>query len=322
MPQETQKRKKKICVVIDTNVWRSSLLLKDSIGSALLYWLNVSGGKLGLPEIIESEIHKQLVKAGMEAVQEIEKGFRAIGSIVGVHRPYEVPDEEQLAAAVEKRLAELDDLFVRVPITLEHTRSALERVNAELPPNSPRNEQFKDSMIWEAVLQLGRSFIVHLVTKDRGFYKGKSYEEMAAKLRAEIQNAGIEVHVHSELAGCLEVLRDVAPPLDYEALAVAIDRKFRVQLRKYAGEQGLDVAEMRSHRIRAFYTEKHEILALDFSETTKSAFDARLDHIKYKWTDITGKEQMGRSVFLIAASGYIGRPPDVPYTIKLPIPEE
>jgi len=59
--------------------------------------------------------------------------------------------------------------MVRVPFTLEHAKAALEMVDARMPPNGEKNQQFKDSAIWQAVLALSSDYRVHLVTNDRAF---------------------------------------------------------------------------------------------------------------------------------------------------------
>lgn len=67
-----------ICVVSDTNVWRSELLLRTARGVALLYKIRRSGGVLGMPEVIEREIVKQAKVAGIDFTTEIEKNFRVV----------------------------------------------------------------------------------------------------------------------------------------------------------------------------------------------------------------------------------------------------
>jgi hypothetical protein len=149
---------KPICVVIDANIWRqsSSLLLRTPMGSALLYILRQSSGYIGLPEIIEEELIKHTLKSGLEAVGNINKEFKTIEAIMGSSH-YTVPDKAKLEAVIKERLTDLDDLFIRVPFTLEHAKLALRRVFEGTPPNGLKNQQFKDSAIWEAILTISDS---------------------------------------------------------------------------------------------------------------------------------------------------------------------
>jgi hypothetical protein len=52
---EQEAIQRKLCVVVDTNAWRSSLLLRRASGVALLFYLKRMEGFLGLPEVLEQE---------------------------------------------------------------------------------------------------------------------------------------------------------------------------------------------------------------------------------------------------------------------------
>src|SRR5213593_3729857 len=53
MSAPPDKTKKPICVVIDTCIWRSNLLLKNPVGMSLMYTLGRQHGVIGFPEIVE-----------------------------------------------------------------------------------------------------------------------------------------------------------------------------------------------------------------------------------------------------------------------------
>src|SRR3954452_54390 len=108
---------KPICVVIDTCIWRSELLLRTPRGAALLFCIRQSRGALGMPEVIESEITKQAVAAGVEFIEKIESNLRMLGSLVGYTHPYVVPSLKDLEARTQARIQELKDLFLPVPFT-------------------------------------------------------------------------------------------------------------------------------------------------------------------------------------------------------------
>jgi hypothetical protein len=77
--------------------------------------------------------------------------------------------------------------------SIEHARAALRRVNEETPPNGSKNQQFKDSAIWEAVLELAANHRVHFVTKDTGFYEGRDLKRgLAKQLSYECRRASLE----------------------------------------------------------------------------------------------------------------------------------
>ena len=141
---------------------------------------------------------------------------------MGQHRPYTVPPSAKIVAAIEARFNELESLFESVPLTLEHARSALRRVNDGSPPNGPKNQQFKDSLIWEAALNLAERFHVHLVTKDTGFFADKNLSALAPELLRETAVLGRVISIYSKLQDCLEVLRSDATEIDLGRVPAAI----------------------------------------------------------------------------------------------------
>src|SRR5687767_1960869 len=108
--------------------------------------------------------------------------------LMGSADDYQVPSEAEFEESAKSRLQELNSLLRRVPFTLEHAKSALKRVNDETPPNGPKNQQFKDSAIWEAVIELSETYPVHFVTEDKGFFEGREIRRgLAQALKAECE---------------------------------------------------------------------------------------------------------------------------------------
>src|SRR5260221_13405431 len=105
----------RICVVIDTNIWRSELLLRTARGAALLCILRQSGGGLGMPEVIEREIVKHAVAVGTECIDSIESNFRMLIALMGTRSDYKVPTAEEIAGQARSRLDELKRLFEVIP---------------------------------------------------------------------------------------------------------------------------------------------------------------------------------------------------------------
>ena len=67
------------CVLIDTNVYRSTLLLRTGLGPALLHIIYRGGARLGMPEVIADEIRKQLLIAGRQQLLQLNAGSRNPG---------------------------------------------------------------------------------------------------------------------------------------------------------------------------------------------------------------------------------------------------
>jgi len=263
---------KPICVVIDANIWLqdSNLLLRSPMGSALIYILKTINGKIGLPSVLEEEITRNTISKGVKATEEINKKLKSISVIMRSEYPYKLPDEAEIKSAVQARITELDSLFHRVDFTWEHAQSALKRINEKTPPNQ-NNQQFKDSVIWEAILELLNSYIVHFVTKDGAFYQqdGKPQEStLVKKLQFECNKVGGIVYIYPDMASCLKVIKE-GLPIDELNLIRKIDGLINSQLKQDLLDdpqltfQITDLVTERSS-VSAFITENAQKLALSF----------------------------------------------------------
>src|SRR4051794_8712257 len=110
------------CVVVDTSIWRADPLLRGPMGVTLIYTLSRQGGRLGLPEVVESELKKQIVEVGREARAETASGARILTLLSNRHHFAENPDDKTLESYVDLRLKELEPLLCRETFTLEHAK--------------------------------------------------------------------------------------------------------------------------------------------------------------------------------------------------------
>ena len=266
------------CIVVDTNIWIENPLLKSSLGAVLLFRLRQIGGRLGLPEVIEIELRKNMLRRYMESVSHIEKGYELITAVMGEREEVHLPTEEEVQSAIAERLEALESVTIKVPFTLEHAKAALTRVNEGSPPNGPKNQQFKDSAIWESVLELARSYSVHLVTKDTGFYKGHDTRQgLASELRDECEVQGSSLHLHDSLASVLLALKAISPPpFDYAGIARGLAENFSSQWVKWAENKEIQIGSLGKHEILPFVTENPDVLAVSF-KLSFEAFDLSPD---------------------------------------------
>jgi hypothetical protein len=220
---------------------------------------------LGLPQIVEAEIIKHTVKDGIRAAARIRENLEKVKMLVGWVDDFAVPTDEMFKASAEERLRELEDLLKRVPFDFEQLEAALQRVMNETPPNGPNNQQYKDSVIWESVLELSRDYTVHFVTEDKDFFEeGNPNKGLASNLEEDCIVNGREVFVHYRLESYLKSLREAVPPLDRQRLRDQIERALIRDLRQFATDKDFELNTLVDAPISAFLTENMYVLALSF----------------------------------------------------------
>lgn len=338
---------KKICILLDTNTWRRNLLLRTAMGSAFLYTINSARHMLCLPEVVEEEIKKHTQIAALEAKQKIRRSFNDMQAVIGVHCPYNLPTEEEITQAILERFEGLDKLIIRVPFTLEQAKSALNRVNQNIPPSSTKKQQFKDAAIWEGILQIGQDYDVYFISNDGDFYEDNRKKLLSNVLMEEAESAGITVKVFQDLEACLNEIETDKPNINRDKLGeiIYLDKKGELE-RKFAPDN-LKLADIQSCNIRPFITEKHDHLAVEytiiinaintdtnelnedepasvtiegsctFNTADQTVAKNGFSSIGSNWVDINGIGRVTNGVYLSATSLHIGRQPDVPFVTKI-----
>jgi hypothetical protein len=258
------------CVVIDTNVWRSELLLKTPVGMSFVYTLGRQHALLGLPEVVERELAKQIIEAGLDAVEQANKGSRIVSTLTGLP-PWilsqKASDFEQI---MNTRLSELTPILVRVPFTMAHAKAALDMVDAKVAPNT-HTQQFKDSAIWQAVLQLAREYVVHFITDDRAFYLDRkdTSKGLAENLQADCEAASAKVSIFRDLGTCLNEISSRRPTIDREQVTPLITSFVVPRLQVDTTRMNCQLKELLEADVQAFSTEDPNRVALDFTVTMR-----------------------------------------------------
>jgi hypothetical protein len=136
MSQSSTACLKPVAVLLDANIWYLDPLLKGPECAALLYYLHDQKNFLALPEVVEREVEKNLNKRAEESAELIDKGWRFLERITGRRPDFRAPSKTERQIALNSRLEEIQALIVRVPLRIDHVRSALDRVNDGTPPNA------------------------------------------------------------------------------------------------------------------------------------------------------------------------------------------
>lgn len=352
MNEQDKQCSKPICVVIDTNVWIQMPLLKNSTGAALIYSLSKGKLKLGLPEIIEREILKNIISKMRENIDKVKDGLRQIQMIMGKSPIVNYPSDETIEDAVINRIQEFERLSIlkRIPIKLEHTKAAIDRLIKDLPPNAPKNQQFKDSLIWESLKELAKKFKIYFISNDNGFYlPDKNNNKMAKVLEEECTQEQIEINLFRNIEDCLSHLEASIPQSksETEELVKVISEAIKPDLLKDTIKKDLDIGNMINNKINPFLTEKTNVIAISYEITfegietvsdpnllrsdisftangdcsyslqNKNIFDNYLHEVNYCWTENGSDIQRRNSRYIHLASATNSRME--PYKFRAPI---
>lgn len=254
--------------MLDSNVWLSTKLLRTPLGAAVLHLVHRLKARIALPEVVEKEVLKRGVELGEEAVAASIKALDSVSQYTGKNYPLDLPNKEQLLDLVTERMSTLEPTLVRIPITREHTRKALDRVIAGLPPTAGKREEFRDSLIWEAALESAREGArVFFISADPDFYASRDPAKGLAKnLKGEVAAENLDMVVLPDLRTCLEQLQAEAPTVDHETLSALISDELADDLNRSAARKSILVSDMVDHEEKVFATEDPKRLAVSFRQ--------------------------------------------------------
>jgi hypothetical protein len=209
-------------VVLDTNQWDRMPMLRHRLASTLLFVLQQNGMTLLLPEIVRHEVETHVVEKHRTAARKLEQALGEIRQILGEAPDYEQSSDAQVRKALQARLDELGDLLEEDSITPEDHAAAGEMVLKVLPPNTPASQQFKDSLLWRAVVRASRDDEVVLVTNDGGFYAAGDANDLADPLRQEVEDSD---HHEVTCYRTVEQFMDAWQPQDFADFLEAIQNE-------------------------------------------------------------------------------------------------
>lgn len=196
-----------LMVVIDTNILDNMPLLQDPISVALLFYLKQHGATLGLPTIVMDEWRKHFVELCVKKVNDVARQSKWLSAHLGgrpMSRPY--GNAAQTADnAFTRRIGELGDLIEVLPVKDSHWKEAGQMVLEGKPPSKPRSQQYKDSLIWRALVDAAEYQEIIFVTNDKGFFDSAT-GGLAGELRREVEDAELEIQITNDLKQVLEIL--------------------------------------------------------------------------------------------------------------------
>lgn len=199
-------------IVLDSNIWFSELGLSSARGAALKYYANKKNATIALPEVIKREVDFNLRRSLNEARENVQKNHRKMLSVFGKLKEVVLPTPDDIDNKVKSLFNDLGVELEHVPFTMKSAEHALSALISGAPPNGPKDQQFKDSVVWADCLRLLEKSDVALVTEDKGFYGSRDYRNgLASSLRAESDNGSNDFKIYSSLN---ELLEEIAEPAE------------------------------------------------------------------------------------------------------------
>ena len=315
--------------IFDTNIWMKTNLMRSSVGSALILNIDLASAKIGLPEVVREETMQNLIHRGLEHAERIHDSWSAICRIaprLDDDWPY-VPDEKSLRSYLNERWEKLSPIIELFPTKPQHTMGAYRRVLKREAPNGPKDQQFKDSVIWECLLDLAEHSEVIFISADKGFYEGRRYEHgLARNLATELEEEGRSIRIHPDVSIVSAELEQSIPTIDFEKLKESIVKLNCSRWSESASEKDFEIGDRTDFELVTIPLGKTSELALQFSvefnlnEVNMSRMHERLKpylrtegeavyniennsiqttitYLEIAWYDLTGDWHGGRTYF-------------------------
>lgn len=253
-------------VVLDNMIWvYDTWLLRDPLGASLLHALQVRPGIIGLPEVSKVEIVKNISAAYESHIDKIKRSQEKLRLILGDEVALNLPDQAKLEQSITARFNALEQFLLPLGNNLE---AAYNRVIQSIPPCHV-NQQFKDSLIWEAVLELSKRFPVHFVTKDNAFYEEAKSNDMHHLLAKELSSR--QVFIYRKIEDLLRRLLQEFGKFPTEQFIPPLRSVLEDYFVDYASKRGLILITTDGRKnghmdsVEAFLTHDPRLVSLKFT---------------------------------------------------------
>ena len=265
-------------VVIDSNIWISELGLSTAKGLALQFFVKRQRGIIAIPEFVKREVEIHIRDALTEHCENIKKSHRQLLSIFGKLKEVVLPDDNAVNECVAGLFAKVSVDKRDIAFTIESATQSLDKVIRGIPPSGPKNQQFKDGVIWADCLALLDEDDVVLVTDDKAFYhKRQSEKGLAANLKQEADQRPHQIQVFSSITDYLEEIQDQVD-IDSGRLVHEFCGETKESFNRLLDQNGFEISGDPTVNVSSYVTEKVDHLYIEFE-------------IDFPCNDITGGDR-------------------------------
>jgi hypothetical protein len=217
----------------------------------------------------------------------IAKNHRKLLSVFGTLKDVVLPDETAIEECVsgifDKVAVEKKD----IPFSLESASQSLDKVLKGIPPSGPKNQQFKDGVIWSDCIGLLAHDDVALITNDKAFFKGGEYKNgLATNLSNEAAEQPNNINIYESITDFIEEIQ-VPISIDKVALVSNFVSETQETIEKMLTNHGFIMSGDPDVNVTSYITENTDQLFIKFD-------------IVFDCSDVT---DAGRTQGLIKLSG-------------------
>ena len=254
-----------LTVVLDSNIWIQERMLKQTVGSAVRFFLRRRNARVVVPEVVRLEVELYLEQELKELVSSLRENHNRLLSLVGQLKEQVLPSDEELKQVALDAFRNAGIELANIPFSLESARSSLEKCIRSVPPSGPKNQQFKDGVIWADCLALAMDSPVLFVTQDKAFYKDRDYKNgLAENLAHETKSVTHELSIAHELSAILERIREPIK-IDYRSLHQLYYPTIMNGAERLVSSEGYTLGDLLSGEHSVFATNDPNVGHVEFS---------------------------------------------------------
>jgi hypothetical protein len=190
----SEKANQAMIIVFDTNIWIKELGLQSNAGAAVRFFISQKQAKVALPEVIKLELESNLCEQINECITNIKENHNKLLKLFGKLKKIVLPTKEEIDAKISDIIGLSGIPVIHIPFSFESAQSSFIKIINKLPPNWPKDQQFKDGVIWADCVRLLDDDDVVLVSNDGGFYNERIVEKDFIPLLSlilKIRNLGL-----------------------------------------------------------------------------------------------------------------------------------